>query len=238
MPVFFVHDIGGKGLVTPLDRKFRVRDIPPTEEINEIPKIHPKNESSPNEYESSAEREKNATRSANQQAAQYYQQSQTKAFTNLGRVKDIMSSPVLTITQDKSLEDAWRIMQKYEIHHLLIVNAEKAYCGMLSEKKIVPFLMSSAIASNKKRAAENSEQDPEQGFEKRTRPENTPLSVFCQETLLSTHPNTLVSDLSPALLEYGLDGIAVTDNGEIVGMVTYSDILKIILKTQAFEVEA
>ena len=166
-------------------------------------------------------KQENGDRQPNQQAAEYYQNTEANSFKNLGQVKDIMTSPILSINQAKSLADAWHIMEKYEIHHLAIVNDNGAYIGMLSEKKIVPFLMANAGASLEKNLATA-----------------TQLSVFCQETLLSTHPDTLVSDLGSALLEYGLDGIAVTDKGEIVGMVTYSDIMKIILKTQSLEVNA
>jgi len=219
MAVFFVHDVGS-GLVTPLDRKFRVRDIPPTDELNETPRIHDKKSSDAREYQSPDQKESLSKRPA-QQAAEYYRQAQDKSFIGLGRVKDIMSSPILSIQQDRSLSDAWLIMEKYEIHHLAIVNNENAYCGMLSEKKIVPFLMANSG-----------------GTAEESLPENTPLSVFCQESLLSTHPDTPISALGPALLEYGLDGIAVTNNGELAGMVTYSDIMKIILKTQTLKVQA
>jgi len=73
-------------------------------------------------------------------------------------------------------------------------------------------------------------------------PGEIPLKVFCQDTMLSTHPDTLISDLARALLEYGLDSIAVTNNEQgqetLVGIVTYSDILKIILKSKVLGVQA
>ncbi len=219
MAVFFVHDLG-KGLVTPLDRKFRVRDIPPTEELNEIQKVHPKTESEPEDFKDHRRKEKHAaaeSASTEKKAISAYQEMKP-ARSPLGRVKNIMSSPVLSINKDKTLEDAWRIMQKYEIHHLVILDEAQRYCGMLSEKKIVPFLMSRQ-ASDKELAKSS-------------------LEPFCHESLLSTHPETQVEELAPALLEYGLDGIAVFENQEIVGIVTYPDILKTILLKESLETEA
>ena len=62
-----------------------------------------------------------------------------------------------------------------------------------------------------------------------------PLSEFCTQHLLSTHPETELSDLGPAMLEYGLDAVAVSENGKITGIVTKSDLFKVILKFQNFE---
>ena len=110
-------------------------------------------------------------------------------------------------------------MQKYEIHHLAIVDTDESLCGMLSEKLILPYLMNMQSSPPIPAA-------------------NLSLDNFCTQTLVSTRPDTLIKDLVPALLEYGLDGIAVTENGLLSGIATYSDILKVVLKMQAFNVDA
>jgi predicted transcriptional regulator len=219
MAVFFVHDVG-KGIVTPLDRKFRVRDIQPTEELADISKIHPKDESHPDDYKKHRSRAYQAPNkdTANKQKAIAAYQDSKPAGSYLGQVKDIMSSPVLSINKDKRLLDAWRILQKYEIHHLVILDDEQKYCGMLSEKNIVPFLMKQ--------------------LETKQALSDSSLEMFCQDDLLSTHPETDIEDLTPALLEYGLDAIAVFEDKHIVGLVTYSDILKTILQQQSFKTDA
>ncbi|MFT6907685.1 MAG: putative transcriptional regulator, partial [Oleiphilaceae bacterium] len=61
------------------------------------------------------------------------------------------------------------------------------------------------------------------------------LKHFCDQNLLSTHPETELHDLGIAIMEYGLDAIAVSENSKIIGIVTKSDILKVILKHQKFE---
>lgn len=220
MAVFFVHDVR-TGLVTPLDRKFRVRDIPPADELTEIQKVHSKAETDPEDFKDHRQKSKQkpAEPSASQQKAISAYQEVKPARSPLGRVKNIMSSPVLSISKDKTLEDAWRIMQKYEIHHLVILDEEQKYCGMLSDKKIVPFLMS-----------------PQGGKLEET--QKSSLNAFCHESLLSTHPETQVEDLAPALLEYGLDAIAVFENQQIVGIVTHPDILKTILLKESLEADA
>lgn len=219
MAVFFVHDVG-KGIVTPLDRKFRLREIEPTEELNEIQRIHPKTGTNPEDFKGSQQKGKHQSFEANasqQKAIAAYQETRP-ARTPLGRVKSIMTSPVISISKYKTLEDAWKLMQQHGIHHLVILDGQQNYCGMLSEKTIVPFLMK--------------KNTPDQAHS-----ENT-LEPFCHESLLSTNPETAVEDLAPAFLEFGLDAIAVNDNQQIIGIVTYPDIIKTILLNEPINANA
>lgn len=194
MPVFFIHD-PAQGIVTPLDRKYRVRDIPPTSELTEINRIHPKVESTPTEtyYKHSG--------------AQSYEQNIGLQEGGLGLVSDYMSHPILSITQDKTLSHAWAKMIKYEIHHLAIVNEQQELVGMLTE---------SAILAHRMRPESRS-------------PEQTPLTEFVLKNVLSTSPDAAIEDLAVGLLELGLSGVPVTDNGMVTGMITRSDVLKIFL---------
>jgi len=203
MPVFFIHDVR-QGYVTPLNRRFRVHDISASTNLNEDTITH---------------QQPNTNQDAQQKAHQF-QQNMADKYSGLGQVKSIMTSPVLSIQKEKSLSDAWMIMQLQVIHHLAVIDENNAYCGMLSEKIILPFTMARPDLH----------------------PDDISLSIFCQQTMLSTHPDTLISDLARAMLEYGLDSIAVTNNEngseKLVGIVTYSDILKIILKSQVLGIEA
>jgi len=223
MPLFYIHSAGTEP-VKPLSRKFRVREILPTDELSKTQAIHSKEESDFGDVLSKAKKGKTqddeAQEHSNQQlAAQTYRDTQTGSQLNLGTVRDIMSSPVLTIKKSQTLGEAWGMMQKYEIHHLAIVDTDESLCGMLSEKLILPYLM-------------NMQSNPS------IQAANLSLDNFCTQTLVSTSPDTLIKDLVPALLEYGLDGIAVTENGFLSGIATYSDILKVVLKMQAFNVNA
>lgn len=233
MPVFFVHDVN-HGIVTPLDRKFRVREINPVQEVNATSKIHPKQETDTEDFKhqhahqdlnaSSEEgnQNKEPRQSSNEQshkAIQAYQENIPPPKLSLGRVKDIMSHPVISIFQDQNLENAWRLMQQHEIHHLVILNEQYQYTGLLSEKLITPYFMHALKSHDKLRSADA-----------------IPLSEFCTQNLLSTHPETELADLGPAMLEYGLDAVAVSEHGKILGIVTKSDLFKVILQHEHFEV--
>ena len=226
MPVFFVHDVN-HGIVKPLDRKFRVREISPAQEVSKSQPVHSKDNSNladtgtiyskSNKEQKNSEQETRPDRSA--KAIKSYQENiPPPPKLNLGKVKDIMSQPVIKMFQDQTLKSAWNLMQEYSIHHLIILNDAYQYSGLLSEKLIIPYLMD--YAENKRG---------------RNGPNELLLNHFCDQNLLSTHPETQLHDLGIAMMEYGLDAIAVSENSNIIGIVTKSDILKIILKQQKLE---
>ena len=105
MPVFYVYDVR-QGNVTPLNRQFKVNRTTAIKGLSEDNPIHQHVESG----KQSADQ---------QQAAQYYQQNLNDSYTGLGFVKDIMTSPVLTIQKSESLSSAWVLMQQHMIHHLV-----------------------------------------------------------------------------------------------------------------------
>jgi CBS domain-containing protein len=226
MAVFFVHDVN-HGIVKPLDRKFRVREINPVQEVSSSQAIHPKTSSDLSDFQTihsntnkeQANQQQKQPFENTQKAIQAYQENiPASPKLSLGKVKDIMSQPIITCFQDQTLEAAWRLMQEYGIHHLIILDDAQHYCGMLSEKLILPYLMSYA-------------QKPQN----RLSPSELRLSHFCDQDLLSTHPETELHDLGVAMMEYGLDAVAVSENTKIIGIVTKSDIFKVILKQQTFK---
>jgi CBS domain-containing protein len=234
MTLFYINNAAPVPL-KPLSRKFRVREISPTDELSNTQAVHSKEESDFDDVLAKTIQDKPQSKYKNpeqsyqqppqpspqQQAAQAYRDTQTESELDFGNVRDIMSNPVFTIQKNQTLGEAWSLMQKYEIHHLPVLDSENKLCGMLSEKAILPFLMRASIDEHTK-----------------TQPEQLPLAIFCTQSLISTSPEALIKDLVPALLEHDLDGVAVTENGFLSGIVTYPDILKVVIKIQAFDADA
>tara|TARA_R110002072_G_scaffold47597_2_gene130736 strand:- start:3806 stop:4495 length:690 start_codon:yes stop_codon:yes gene_type:complete len=226
MSVFFVHDVNS-GIVKPLDRKFRVREINPVQNMTESQAAHSKEMSDNTDFQSvysksssqEQQSEKKTPTEHSQKAIQSYQENIPHSpKLSLGKVREIMSQPVIQIFEDQTLDSAWTLMQEHEIHHLIVLNERYQYSGLLSEKIIIPYLM--LFAKN--------QQDMKS-------PESLALSYFCDQNLLSTHPETELYDLGIAMMEYGLDAAAVSEGSKIIGIVTKSDIFKVILKHQTFE---
>lgn len=226
MTLFYISNAGPEPL-KPLSRKFRVREISPTEAASQTQAPHSKDTSDFSDVftkSSQGKQKENAKpqeQSQQQQAVQAYRETQTDSQLNLGRVRDIMSTNVVTIAKTQTLGEAWDMMQRYGIYHLPVLDSAGMLCGMLSEKVILPLLMSHSLTPPRK-----------------AEPEKLPLDIFCTESLISTSPDALIKDLVPALLENDLDGVPVTTNGFLSGIVTHSDILKVVIKMQAFNVNA
>lgn len=225
MSVFFVHDVN-HGIVKPLDRKFRVREINPVQAVTESQAVHSKETSDRNDFESvyakantDEQRKSSQTPERSQRAIESYQQNTPPTSKlSLGKVKDIMSQPIIQIFEDQKLDSAWQLMQEHDIHHLIILNDAYHYSGLLSEKDMIPYLMRYSKSPQSTQS-----------------PENLNVSFFCDQDLLSTHPETELYDLGIAMMEYGLDAVAVSEGAKIIGIVTKSDILKVILKYQTFQ---
>ncbi len=211
MPVFFVHD-PARGIVTPLDRKFRLREINAPEATEEIGRIHRRtgDERTPVPAQ--------ATRSSSSQ--QPSSTAEEKDQTETLQVKDIMSRPALCARRHHTLAQAWATMLKYEIHHLAIVDEDMKLCGLLSSNRLLHFLI------------ERTNQGIVDALNE------VQLEIFCTETVLSTHPQVSLPDLASALLELGMDGVPVCERGELKGMVTFSDIIKTMLPKSSLSATA
>ncbi len=48
------------------------------------------------------------------------------------RVREIMTSPIITVNENMSLQECSRIMQKHHIHHVPVVNNADELVGMIS----------------------------------------------------------------------------------------------------------
>lgn len=204
MPVFFVHD-PAQGIITPLDRKFHVRAVDQAEAAAASAPIHPRTEHGiPAAYQ-----QPQATRPGTRyDDADEAPPESTHTFDPLDElcVRDIMSSPALCGRTTQTLQQAWETLQQYEIHHLAIVDANMALQGLLSSNQLLHFVLAHPGPIDQ-----------------------VPLTRFCSKTVLSTHPDVSVRDLAAALLEQGLDGVPVCEGGQLIGMVTYTDIIKILL---------
>lgn len=65
------------------------------------------------------------------------------------KVSDIMTRELVTVTPDMALDECLRLMEKHSIFHLLVLDAEQKYRGMLSVTDMLK-----VIASDEKERAD------------------------------------------------------------------------------------
>jgi signal transduction histidine kinase/CheY-like chemotaxis protein/HPt (histidine-containing phosphotransfer) domain-containing protein len=127
------------------------------------------------------------------------------------KVADIMSTDVVTMRPDQSVSAAAKLMAKKNVSSVIIVQ-ENAPVGIVTETDLV-------------RKVVAAEQHKTQ----------TLLSQIMSTPVISVQQDTTLAKASGLMSEKSIKKLAVTDDGQIVGVVTQTDILKsveVLLKEQ------
>ena len=115
--------------------------------------------------------------------------------------QDIMSSPVKTIAMYRTMEEAGRIMLRYGHTGMPVVDGEKVV-GMISRRDV-----DKAIVHELGHA---------------------PVKGFMTTEVLSIAPTTPVSEVQKLVVENDVGRLPVVDKGYLVGIVSRTDILRIL----------
>jgi CBS domain-containing protein len=132
--------------------------------------------------------------------------------------RDLMTPNPVTVDLNASTGDAWDIMRENEIRHVPVVDGG-VLVGMLSDRDLAPVDVGRILAFDGATAARA----------ELARPVIDRMSI----DVVSVHPETDVSDVIDLLLEARIGAVPVVrpDRREIVGIVSYVDILRALAKT-------
>ncbi|MBI1749612.1 MAG: CBS domain-containing protein [Acidobacteria bacterium] len=128
--------------------------------------------------------------------------------------RDIMISAVATIPRGASLLDAAIAMRRSSIRHLPIVDGERLV-GIITERDVhrcAPSLLS-----------EITQEEYNAIFE------NTPIERVMSRDPITVAPDTPVREVVSILLERKMGCLPVIDGGRLVGIITRSDLLNMLL---------
>ena len=118
------------------------------------------------------------------------------------QLKDIMTKSVLTVTEELIAEDAYQLMIKESIHHLIVVN-DTDIVGVLSERDL----------------------GGPQGQETSRGKTVGDLAV---KDIITAAPTDTIQYAALYLRGYNIGCLPVVDDGYLVGIVTISDILTLV----------
>ncbi|MGY6529549.1 MAG: CBS domain-containing protein [Cyanobacterium sp.] len=119
---------------------------------------------------------------------------------------DLMSSPVRTIRPKTTIEKAQRILLRYGHSGLCIVNQEGELVGVISRRDI-------DIALH-------------HGFA------HAPVKGYMSKNLQTISPHTGLSSIEAMMVNHDIGRLPVLDNGNLVGIVTRTDILRQLHQTR------
>ena len=133
---------------------------------------------------------------------------------SLTRVDQIMTSPLLTITQDCPMLDASHLMETNHVRHLCVSDEEKIV-GVISVRDLVRYFV-------------DSEGGPLRDLDNVFRPLSV-LRVLMQTTMATIASERMVLEAAQAMAEKRIGSLLVLDAEDIVGIVTETDMVRKVL---------
>ena len=121
-------------------------------------------------------------------------------------VADIMSSPVYIINADEPVSHARKLMLRYRIGTLPVLN----------EGKMVGIVTKSDIGNRLAQA---------EPLWRRRPIDQIPIKLLMTETVITIYPEASITQATTLMLENGIHNVPVVKNGNIVGIVTRTDLM-------------
>lgn len=127
----------------------------------------------------------------------------TGKFQMSVRMRDIMVTKVVTTTKNSTLEEAVKLMNDHEIGCLVVTENKKAI-GILTERDLLKRVL--AKSPNLKRIR---------------------VEEAMSTPLISVEPTVEIGDASKLMFEKNIKKMPIIGKGELLGLVTLTDILRI-----------
>lgn len=192
--MFYVHDIEGQKFQGPLEqlvqwgnisRKPRVRALDEREQ--------PKEFQTGTDTVAIAEYQKQIFRDKNM-------------IEPIVHAHQIMSSPVLTISLDTLLVEAWKLLEKESVRQLIVTDIHRKVQGILTERNILERIN---IIDNVTRDIHD-----------------VPVADVISRETISSHPISDIRRIARVLAKFSFDALPVVEDDVLLGIITRGDILR------------
>jgi CBS domain-containing protein len=135
------------------------------------------------------------------------------------RAKDIMSSPVHTVTQTASVEAATELITANAVTALPVVDPAGALVGMVSESDLLRHRVPSDPTAHIR---------PMPDTDPGTRP-GMVVEVMSPHPV-TTRPDADVAEVAEQMLDHDVRSVPVVDDGTLVGIISRRDILRAMVR--------
>ena len=116
-------------------------------------------------------------------------------------IESQMTTPVINIYSEATAKEAAQLMKEKRIGSLLIKGYE-GYVGIISERDLVYKVVGEGLD-----------------------PKTVPLSSIMTESILSIEKTASSSEASILMMEYKINHLAITENEDIVGILSIKDLV-------------
>lgn len=115
------------------------------------------------------------------------------------KVKNWMITEVITISPEKTVEDALQLMKLYSIRHLPVVEEDKLI-GLVTESSLRPYLFNEKL--------------------------KLPIKEVMIINPIVIDPETSIDEAARLIYKYKIGGLPVVSKGKLIGIITVTDILE------------
>lgn len=125
------------------------------------------------------------------------------------------SLPILqavTIGRNDSLLQAQQLMQQKSIRHLIVIDDDGKTAGILSQRDVMRTAVSNIVVSGEK--AQNAFL------------ESVKVKEAMSSPVVSVEASASLKECASLMLEEGIGSLPVAHNGDLIGIITKSDILR------------
>jgi acetoin utilization protein AcuB len=131
-----------------------------------------------------------------------------------------MSSPVVTLPVTASLSQAWEMVHSKRFRHIPVLGADDSVAGILSDRDLFRGTMESVLS----------------GTTWSTKQVESPIRNLVSHPVLVASPDAELRAIARVLLEERIGALPiVSEAGGLVGMVTRSDILRVLVAHPDFD---
>ncbi|MGH9921348.1 MAG: CBS domain-containing protein [Nitrososphaerales archaeon] len=120
----------------------------------------------------------------------------------MDQLRDIMIKKVIMITQDKTAQDAARLMSEHGAGSVIVVNGDNI-AGIVTERDLVRKVCTKDVASSKIR-----------------------LSDVMSSPVITAEPDMPIETAVQRMFNNKIRRLPILENGKLVGIVTVSDLAK------------
>lgn len=117
-------------------------------------------------------------------------------------VKDVMSSPVITIEEDATVDQAAQLMNKYDLGCIIVTSKDRKPLGIITERDLVRRVLAKNVLPSKLTAKE-----------------------VMTSPLITAEPHEKLSDVARRMNRLNIRRLGVMYRGELVGIISSKDIL-------------
>lgn len=126
-------------------------------------------------------------------------------------IRHFMSSPVFRVENTETIGKAWSQLEERGLRHVVVMRGNRAL-GVVTEHDFVSVLPRSGLIGS---------------LEAEAAVTNKPVASLLQGPLVSIGPNDHIDDAAVRMLEKHVDALPVLEQGELVGILTSSDLFRL-----------